>query len=416
MPPSEPPTAPSTSFAITEHVIESSHIREYARATKPSPDCLKLVVKRYTPKSNPDPRPGDLTIIGTHGSGFPKELYEPIWEELYFTLSSYGIRIRSIWLADTANQNASGLLNEKVLGDDPSWFDHSRDLLYMINQFKNDMPQPIVGIGHSYGSGQLALLSLMHPRLFTSLILIEPVIEKDIYTGVGPELVRYALARKNGWASYEEAETHFKKLFKKWDARVLELWMKYGLKKTPPSSTSNTDTNTASSLTLKTHPYQEVNQYLRANYEHKKPACGDADHADIVGPDHTIAPFYRAEPLLLWRMLPHIRPSVLYFFGGASPSSTPAKRNEKLERTGVGVGGSGGYKIGRVKEVTIEGGTHQLPFEEVSRIAKESAGWLRGEIERWKEDDERVKKSWEVEPGNRVKDWHAPLKESLRKN
>lgn len=36
-----------------------------------------------------------------------------------------------------------------------SWFDHARDLLFMINQFKANMPSPIVGIGHSLGAGQL---------------------------------------------------------------------------------------------------------------------------------------------------------------------------------------------------------------------------------------------------------------------
>ncbi|KAL4904982.1 hypothetical protein BDW74DRAFT_168124 [Aspergillus multicolor] len=417
MPLSKSPNASLFPFETTEHVIEASHVREYARATKPSPEPLKLVVNRYTPKLNTEPRPGDLTIIGTHGSGYPKELYEPIWEALYSRLCSYGIRIRSIWIADAANQNASGQVNEKVRGDDPSWFDHSRDLLYMINQFKEEMPQPIVGIGHSYGCGQLVFLSLIHPRLFTSLILIEPVIEEDIYIGIGPELVRYALARKSGWASREEAYTYFRKLFKKWDASALELWMRYGLTESSPSSTtSKTQNDQASTLNLTTHPYHEVNPYLRANYEHKKPACGDQENPDIIGPDHTIAPFYRNEPLLIWRMLPHIRPSVLWFFGSTSPSSTPKKRKEKLEITGSGIGGSGGYRMGRVKEVTIKGSTHQLPFEEVGRISSESAEWLRGEMERWKEYDERVRKSWEVEPDNRVKNWHTPLKESLRKS
>ena len=34
-------------------------------------------------------------------------------------------------------------------------FDHSRDLLHMINHFREEMPQPIVGVGHSMGAGQL---------------------------------------------------------------------------------------------------------------------------------------------------------------------------------------------------------------------------------------------------------------------
>lgn len=36
-----------------------------------------------------------------------------------------------------------------------SWLDHSRDLLHIINHFRDDMPRPIVGIGHSFGAAQL---------------------------------------------------------------------------------------------------------------------------------------------------------------------------------------------------------------------------------------------------------------------
>lgn len=59
-------------FTITEYVIDGQHIREYPHATKTGDDVMKLAVKRYTPKSNPNPQPGDVTIIGAHGSGFPK--------------------------------------------------------------------------------------------------------------------------------------------------------------------------------------------------------------------------------------------------------------------------------------------------------------------------------------------------------
>jgi len=29
------------------------------------------------------------------------------------------------------------------------WFDHSRDLLHMVNHFRKDMVGPLIGIGHS---------------------------------------------------------------------------------------------------------------------------------------------------------------------------------------------------------------------------------------------------------------------------
>lgn len=36
-----------------------------------------------------------------------------------------------------------------------SWWDHGRDLLYLINQFQDDMPLPLVGVGHSVGASHL---------------------------------------------------------------------------------------------------------------------------------------------------------------------------------------------------------------------------------------------------------------------
>ena len=35
------------------------------------------------------------------------------------------------------------------------YFDHSRDLLHMVNTFRHEMPEPIIGIGHSMGALQL---------------------------------------------------------------------------------------------------------------------------------------------------------------------------------------------------------------------------------------------------------------------
>ncbi len=60
-------------FEIREHTIECQHIREYARATAVSQeDVLHLAVKQYIPLDNPDPKEGDITIIGACANGFPK--------------------------------------------------------------------------------------------------------------------------------------------------------------------------------------------------------------------------------------------------------------------------------------------------------------------------------------------------------
>ncbi|KAL4756599.1 alpha/beta-hydrolase [Aspergillus foveolatus] len=410
---------------VTEHVVDCQHIREYPRATKEGNDVLKLAIKRYTPRSNPNPQPGDVTVIGAHGSGFPKELYEPIWEEILSRLSTQGIRIRSIWIADTANQSASGILNEENLGNDPSWFDHARDLLHMVNIFSADMPRPIVGIGHSLGAGQLVLLSLLHPRLFTSLVLMEPVLEKNIHAAKGPIFVKLSLDREDIWRSRSEAAKYFKRLFHKWDPRVLERWLEHGLRDVRPVIDL---TKAEGSVTLTTSKHQEVVQYLRPNFQKKRPLKLDKDlgaqelhdpvfYPDIIGPPHAIYPFYRFEPILAWRFLKHVRPSVLYLFGENSPVSTPELRAEKLERTGKGIGGSGGYKNNRVKEVIFPGAGHHLPFEAVEGVSDAASGWLRQEMVRWKEAEVKIDMGWlELPREARTSishDWHIYLETYL---
>lgn len=84
-----------------------------------------------------------------------------------------GLKIRSIWAADPAHQAESNIINGGRLGIDreltrrspvvsrdssltdgdppASHIDHSRDLLHLINVKRDDMPRPIVAIGHSAG-------------------------------------------------------------------------------------------------------------------------------------------------------------------------------------------------------------------------------------------------------------------------
>ena len=66
-----------------------------------------------------------------------------------------GTGVRGIWIADVAQQGQSGIVNEQLLGNDPSWYDHPRDLLGLINMKRKDMPRPIVGIAHSMGGNNL---------------------------------------------------------------------------------------------------------------------------------------------------------------------------------------------------------------------------------------------------------------------
>jgi hypothetical protein len=66
---------PSTKnvFHVIEHIVPCQHIREYPGATiNGQADGLQLAVKQYIPLDNPNPEPGDVTILAAHGNGFPK--------------------------------------------------------------------------------------------------------------------------------------------------------------------------------------------------------------------------------------------------------------------------------------------------------------------------------------------------------
>ncbi|CAG8083708.1 unnamed protein product [Penicillium salamii] len=407
-------------FTVTEHIIDGQYIREYPRATVSQSACLKLAVKKYVPV---DSNSQGVTIIAAPGGGFPKvgdiliqvhivglltnsqELYEPLWEDLLVQCRKRGIQVGSIWTADASNLGASGVVNEELLGNDQSWLDHSRDLLYMVNQFRDEMPQPIIGVGHSMGAGQITLLSVMHPRLFTSLVLIEPVITPNTFVGYGPLLSKMSLKRRDIWPSKSVALKAARRSHKTWDDRVFERWAQHGYRSLPTAlyPDSNSGTGIDDPVTLTSTKHQEVMQYIRPNFDGHKP-IGQEDSTtpaydplfqpDLIGTPLRTSPFYRSEPVLAWKMIDHVRPSVLYIYGESGPISKPEICAELLQRTGAGIGGSGGSIRGQVEEKYIKGSGHQVPLEKVAETASAMRTWIASAVQRWRKDEVRIAKDW----------------------
>ncbi|KAJ5712273.1 Abhydrolase domain-containing protein mpaH [Penicillium malachiteum] len=405
----------SSPFRIVEHVVPCQHIREYPGAVADDQDrpSLHLAVKQYIPLDNPNPQPGDVTILAAHANGFPKELYEPLWEEIHARAKQSGFRIRSVWMADVAHQGESGIINEDSLGNDPSWFDHPRDLLHLVNVKAAEMPRPIIGIGHSFGGAHLTQLSLMHPRLMHTLVLLDPVVQphstqldgfsREENKRVIAKTTQLSTYRRDIWPSRQAAAEGFKRspFYQAWDPRVLDRWVQYGLRDLPtaihPSNNpSNIDPKNPP-VTLRTTLHQEVFTFSRPNYNHI-PGSGkpvnrvthpdlDADHPDSY-------PFYRPEPSRIFAQLPFLRPSVLYIFAGKSDMCLPKMRADKLANTGTGLGGSGGVAAGRVREVFLENFGHLLAQEAVNECADAAVCWVGPELRRWREEEESFNAAW----------------------
>jgi len=295
----------------------------------------------------------------------------------------------------------------------------------MVNHFRHDMPRPIFGLGHSMGGNNLVNLSLIHPRLFQGLILVDPVIARRVSPGnVMP--ARASTKRRDVWPSRKAAADSFKrsKFYQAWNPKVLDLWIKHGLRNLPstvhPSATAVSKTppvlsadpagsiptpnaQTEQEVTLTTTKHQEVFSFLRSNFataSHPDPVTDSnpLTHPDVDPSIQLVdMDYYTAAPLLTFRRLPQLRPSVLYVFGSKSNLSEPLARADKMAVTGTGVDGSGGAKKGRVQEIVLDAG-HLIPMEDTEGCGRQCATWIAAEMQRWKKDEEELRLLWaEVE-------------------
>ena len=67
-----------------------------------------------------------------------------------------------------------------------------------------------------------------------------------------------------------------------------------------------------------------------------------------------------------------------------------------MDRTGTGVGGSGGAVEGRVKEVVFKDAGHLLPMEIVKDVADAVGSWTAEELKRWRRLEKEWREQWEA--------------------
>jgi pimeloyl-ACP methyl ester carboxylesterase len=271
----------------------------------------------------------------------------------------------------------------------------------MVNYFSEQMVRPIVGIGHSLGGNQLSFLSLIHPRLFTALVSIEAVVTplKTTARGqaTGGRMAALSSFRRDIWPSRDVAEKSMMKspMYKAWDKKVFDLWMKYGLRDLP-TTLYETQPDSPDAVTLTTTKHQEVYCYIREilTDSYDRIAQPDMNGEVITMLVEGGFPFYRPELPFVWHALPTLRPAVLYVNGEKSFLNTPEELKYKREMTGTGLGGSGGAAAGKVEEAMFENGTHFIPFETPGSCAEVITEWLERILKSWREEEARFNKEW----------------------
>lgn len=165
-------------------------------------------------------------LVFTHANGFPPETYRVILEALAETFQVSTFAHRPLWSAE----DPGGLRSWYPMAEDYGSFLAGRDRA------------PVVGVGHSLGGVLTLLAAARNPELFTSLILLDPVIFsgfRSFFWGwlkrLGQEhrfhLAQGASRRRDHWTDREAVRASWsgKRVFADWDPRVFEDYLRAGV-------------------------------------------------------------------------------------------------------------------------------------------------------------------------------------------
>ncbi|CAK5264130.1 unnamed protein product [Mycena citricolor] len=212
---------------------------------------LYLTAKRYWVPSceahAADPRA--LTLLLLHATSFHKETWMPTLEALFAAADRPGspVKIREAICLDCPNHGESGQMNAVVLLQPEFFLNFSCErYAQAVHHFLSLKPfgidfqsRNLVGIGHSLGGCTLTMLQAITPVFpFSSIILIEPLISphgSHHLRKLREILVKGAYERRDVWPDRQQAMAALKRRdrTKKWDPRILENFVQYGILEHP---------------------------------------------------------------------------------------------------------------------------------------------------------------------------------------
>ncbi|KAL5478289.1 hypothetical protein ACEPAI_2473 [Sanghuangporus weigelae] len=257
---------------VTEEILslKAKHMRneEGFLSDKGEDRLLWNCVTRYYRKSGSSESSGkrSITLLLLHANGLPKETWEPFLRHLITSIENPRnglVSVDEIWSLEATQHGDAALINEGKLGAVYDWQDHSRDILNFLSRYlpsrndalRTDLPvhlprvssqdestrlkdgftgeRTLVGIGHSLGGATVTLAAITRLALFSSLILVDPVITPP-YTDRGPfidALAFGAVQRRHTWTNREEARKLFaaSPFFAAWDPEVLDNYVQFAL-------------------------------------------------------------------------------------------------------------------------------------------------------------------------------------------
>jgi pimeloyl-ACP methyl ester carboxylesterase len=166
------------------------------------------------------------TVIMLHATGFLPWLWHPIARAL-----SPACRVIAPYFCDhrESDPEKGGL----------DWMILARDFTAFCKGL--DIEAPYL-VGHSMGATVLTIAAAQHELAPAGMVLIEPIfLPQDFYRArirvQDHPLAAKSIKRRNHWQDEPEALTYLQSrtLFKKWDAEMLSLYVRYGMKQNEES-------------------------------------------------------------------------------------------------------------------------------------------------------------------------------------
>jgi pimeloyl-ACP methyl ester carboxylesterase len=162
------------------------------------------------------------TLIMLHATGFLPWLWHPIARAL-----SPACRVIAPYFCDhrESDPEKGGL----------DWMILARDFTAFCKSLNIEAPYLV---GHSMGATVMTIAAAQYELASAGMVLIEPIfLPRDFYrTRIRVQdhpLAAKSIKRRNHWQDEPEALTYLQSrtLFKKWDAEMLSLYVRYGMKR-----------------------------------------------------------------------------------------------------------------------------------------------------------------------------------------
>ena len=165
------------------------------------------------------PGTGSPGLLLAHATGFCKEVWTPVVEELRLVGNALPVV--------AFDQRSHGESSRSALPID--WWDLADDALAIIESVDG----PCIGVGHSLGAAALLMAEIRRPGTLDLIVAIEPIVFPPPYgSGDNHPLAVSARRRRARFPSPEEARANFanKELFAGWDDRALDGYISGGLR------------------------------------------------------------------------------------------------------------------------------------------------------------------------------------------